>query len=107
MQVYNLGLNPQTHRPNANIQYQLLKNGKPVFSSTQNAAEIKNASSQVTIQKLMPLEPLSPGEYTMAIKVTDNIKDKSIDSSAPFTVTASAAELKSASSQATIQTSNR
>ncbi|MGH9447081.1 MAG: GWxTD domain-containing protein, partial [Terriglobia bacterium] len=65
MQVYNLGLNPQTHRPNANIQYQLLKNGKPVFSSTQNAAEIKNASSQVTIQKLMPLEPLSPGEYTM------------------------------------------
>ena len=89
MQVYNLGLNPQTHRPNANIQYQLSKDGKPIFSATESSAQIKDASSQLTIDKQMPLEPLSPGDYTMAIKITDNINKKSIDSSAPFTVSQS------------------
>jgi GWxTD domain-containing protein len=86
MQVYNLGLNPQTHRPNAEIEYQLLKDGKPIFSATENSSQIKDASSQMTIEKQMPLEPLSPGDYTMAIKVIDNINKKSIDSSEPFVV---------------------
>lgn len=86
MQVYNLGVNPQTHRPNAQIQYELLKGGKSVFSTIESAAEIKDASSQLTIQKTLSLEPLQPGDYKMAIKVTDNITKKSIDSSAPFIV---------------------
>jgi GWxTD domain-containing protein len=84
MQVYNLGMNPQTHRPNAEIQYELLKDGKSIFTTTEDAATMKDASSQVTIQKLLPLQPLAPGDYEMAIKITDNIKKKSIDSSAPF-----------------------
>jgi GWxTD domain-containing protein len=86
MQVYNLGMNPQTHRPNADIEYELLKDGKSIFTSTENAASMKDASSQVTIQKRLPLQPLTPGDYEMAIKITDNIKKKSIDSSAPFVV---------------------
>jgi GWxTD domain-containing protein len=86
MQVYNLGMNPQTHRPNAEIQYELLKDGKSIFTTTEDAAAMKDASSQLTIEKLLPLQPLTPGDYEMAIKITDNIKKKSIDSSAPFAV---------------------
>ena len=86
MQVYNLGMNPQTHRPNAEIQYDLLKDGKSVFTTTESAATMKDASSQVTIEKLLPLQPLTPGDYAMAIKITDNIKKTSIDSSEPFVV---------------------
>jgi GWxTD domain-containing protein len=86
MQVYNLGMNPRTHRPNADIQYDLLKDGKSIFTTTENAATLKDASSQVTIQKLLPLETLTPGDYEMSIKITDNIKKKSIDSSAPFVI---------------------
>jgi GWxTD domain-containing protein len=86
MQVYNLGLNPQTHRPNAQIQYNLLKDGKSIFTTTESSADIKDASSQLTIQKQLALEPLMPGDYQMAIRVTDNIKKKSIDSSEPFVV---------------------
>jgi GWxTD domain-containing protein len=86
MQVYNLGVNPQTHRPNAQIEYDLLKDGKSVFSTTESAAQIKDASSQLTIEKTLSLQPLTPGDYKMAIKVTDNIKKKMIDSAAPFVV---------------------
>ncbi len=86
MQVYNLGTDPKTHRPNAQIQYQLLQNGKTVFTASQSAATIHDASSQVTIEKTMSLRPLQPGHYTMNIKVTDDINKKSFDSSAPFVV---------------------
>jgi len=84
MQVYNLGVNPKTHRPNAQIEYTLLKDGKNIFTSTENSDDIKNASSQLTIEKTMPLEPLTPGAYTVAIKVTDHIKNKSIAPTASF-----------------------
>ncbi len=84
MQVYNLGVNPKTHRPNAQIEYTLLKDGKNIFTSIENSDDIKNASSQLTIEKTMPLEPLTPGAYTVAIKVTDHIKNKSISPTASF-----------------------
>lgn len=86
MQVYNLGVDPKTHRPNAEIEYQLMKNGKAIFSTTENAADIKDASSQLTIEKTMPLQALPPGDYTMTVKVTDNIKKKSIMPTASFVV---------------------
>jgi GWxTD domain-containing protein len=86
MQVYNLGVNPKTHRPDADIQYNLLRDGKSIFTSTETAASIKDASSQLTIEKQLSLEPLTPGDYEMAIRVTDNIKKKTLDSSAPFVV---------------------
>ncbi|HEX5480989.1 MAG TPA: GWxTD domain-containing protein [Terriglobia bacterium] len=84
MQVYNLGVNPKTHRPDAQIEYELTKNGKSVFTATENADDIKNASSQLTIEKTMSLAPLQPGDYTVSVKVTDNIKKKTISPTASF-----------------------
>lgn len=86
MQVYNLGVNPKTHRPNAQIVYDLMKNGKTVFTTTEQAADIKNASNQVTIEKTLPLKPLPPGDYTMAVKITDAINNKTINKTASFVV---------------------
>lgn len=86
LQVYNLGVDPKTHRPNADIQYQLLKDGKTIFTATEPAARIQHASQQVTIRKSLPLAPLQPGDYTVSIKVTDNINKKSIQPSAAFAV---------------------
>ncbi|MGH9359493.1 MAG: GWxTD domain-containing protein [Terriglobia bacterium] len=84
MQVYNLGVSPKTHRPDAEIEYELMKNGKTIFASTENASQIQDASSQLTIAKTLPLKPLTPGDYTVAIKVTDNIKKKTISPTAAF-----------------------
>ncbi len=56
MQVYNLGVDPQTHRPSADIQYEIIKDGKPLLSQTEQAAKMANASQQVTLQKTMPLK---------------------------------------------------
>jgi len=84
MQVYNLGLDPQTNRPSADIQYEIFKDGKALLSQTEQAAKLPNAFQQVTLQKTMPLRALEPGKYTVQIKVTDNVKKQTVSPTATF-----------------------
>jgi len=84
MQVYNLGLDPATHRPSADIQYDIVKDGKSLLSQTEQAAKITNAAQQLTLQKTMPLRSLQPGKYTVQIKVTDNVKNQTVAPAATF-----------------------
>ncbi len=84
MQVYNLGLDPQTHRPSADIQYEIVKDGKALLNQTEQAARIANASQQITLQKTLPLRTLQPGKYTVQIKVTDNVKKQTVAPTATF-----------------------
>jgi len=86
MQVYNLSLDPKTHKPSAEIEYNITKDGQEVWKTTEDAAKVANASQQMTIEKQMPLQPLQPGKYTVAIKVTDNITKQSVNPAASFEV---------------------
>ena len=86
MQVYNLSLDPKTHKPSAEIEYDISKDGQPIWKATQDAANVANASQQVTIEQQLPLQPLQPGKYTLAVKVTDNIKKQSVSPTASFEV---------------------
>ena len=78
MQVYNLGLDAKTHKPSLDVQYQLLKDGKALLDQPEDAARLKEASQQFTLEKQMPLSSLQPGKYTVQIKVTDNIKKQTV-----------------------------
>jgi len=84
MQVYNLGIDPETHKPSADIQYEIMKDGKSFLSQTEDAAKLKNASQQITLQKTMPLKALQPGKYTVQIKVTDNVKKQTVSPTVTF-----------------------
>lgn len=84
MQVYNLGLDPKTRRPSAEIEYNIAKDGKPVVTQTEQVAKLPNASQQITLQKTMPLRPLQPGKYTVQIKITDNIKQQTVSPATSF-----------------------
>lgn len=81
MQVYNLAPDPKTHKPSAEIQYDLTRDGKPVFTKSEEAQ-----TAQVTISKTLPLKPLEPGKYRLEIKVTDNISKQSLSPTASFQV---------------------
>ena len=86
MQVYNLGVDPKTHKPSLDVQYQLTKDGKTLLSQPEDPAKLKDASQQFTLEKTMPLAMLEPGKYTMQIKVTDNLKKQSVSPSTTFEV---------------------
>ena len=86
MQVYNLGVDEKTHKPSLDVQYEILKDGKAVLNQPEDAGNIKKAAQQFTVEKTMPLTGLSPGKYTVQIKVTDNIKKQSVSPTASFEV---------------------
>jgi GWxTD domain-containing protein len=86
MQVYNLGVDEKTHKSSLDVQYEILKDGKAILDQPEDAATLKKAASQFTLQKTMSLRALPPGKYTVQIKVTDNIKKQTVTPTAGFEV---------------------
>ena len=78
MTVYNLG------KPQGQVEYQVVRSGtsEVVVTTTEDIAKIPSASgSEVTLQKLLRLENLSPGSYTVRVRIA------TLEESAPFTMT--------------------
>jgi len=89
MQVYNFGIDEGTNKPSGSIQYEVTKAGKneKLLEFSEDITTIKGASAQqVTIEKLLPLGNLEPGQYKLGMKVTDNISKQTLNPSASFTV---------------------
>ncbi len=89
MQFYNFGPDEKTNKPNGSIQYEITKAGadKPVLDYTEEVNQIPGASSaQVTVEKLLPLQSLDPGQYTLKMKVVDKNRNQTLTPTANFTV---------------------
>ena len=86
MQVYNLGIDPQTHRPSLKVEYDISKDGKMILSQPEDPDKWAQASPQITLQKKMELKALPPGKYSVQIKVTDNVKKQTVSPTANFEV---------------------
>jgi GWxTD domain-containing protein len=88
-QFYNFGPDEKTKKPNGSIQYEIVKNGveKPILDYTEELGKIPGASAQqVTVEKLLPLMTLEPGQYTLKMKVVDKNRDQVLTPTANFTV---------------------
>jgi hypothetical protein len=60
-----------------------------VIEFTEALSEIPGASAtQVTIEKLLPLQGFAPGRYTLKLKVTDQNSNQSLVQTANFSVAA-------------------
>lgn len=89
MQLYNFVPDESTQKPNGSIEYVVVRNGtnESIFEFTEEIASIEGASaSQTTIEKVLPLQSLEPGEYTLRMKVTDRNRDETLTPEATFTV---------------------
>jgi len=90
VQLYNFQPDEKTHKPEGSIQYEVVKNGsnEKVFDFTEDIVKLPEASAQqVTIEKLLPLNTLQPGQYTLKMKVTDKLRNQTLTPTATFTVT--------------------
>jgi GWxTD domain-containing protein len=88
-QFYNFGPDEKTNKPNGSIQYEITKAGsdKAVLDYTEEVKSIDGASSQqVTVEKLLSLQSLEPGQYTLKMKVVDKNRNQTLTPTANFTV---------------------
>jgi len=86
--LYNFEPDEKTNKPNATIDYEVVKVGtnEKIFEFSEELNNSQSAS-EVTIEKLLPLKTLQPGQYTIKMKVTDRKRNQTLTPSATFTVT--------------------
>ena len=88
MKAYNFGPD-EKQKPSGTVDYEVVKKGttEKIFEFSEPVSAIPGAStSQVTIEKLLPLKTLKPGEYTLKMKVTDSVKKQSLAPTMDFKV---------------------
>ncbi|HEX6894625.1 MAG TPA: GWxTD domain-containing protein, partial [Bryobacteraceae bacterium] len=88
-QFYNFGPDDKTKKPNGTIEYEILKSGsdKPVLNYTEEVKAMPGASAQqVTVEKLLPLQSLDPGQYTLKLTVVDKNRNQTLTPTATFTI---------------------
>jgi GWxTD domain-containing protein len=88
-EFYNFGMDQKTKKPDGTVEYDVVDSqNKTVLSYSEDLASIPNSSAfLVTVEKKLPLKSLTPGKYTLKLKVTDKLKNQSLTPSAQFTVT--------------------
>lgn len=89
VQLYNFQPDEKTQKPNGVIEYEVVKNGdnSKVFEFTEEVDKIENSSAtQVTVEKVLPLKSLEPGQYTLKMKITDKNRNQTLTQAANFTV---------------------
>jgi GWxTD domain-containing protein len=88
MQVYNLAVDQQTHKPNATIEYDIvnLATNKSIVHTVESTAQLGNVGEQVTLRKTLPLASMQPGTYQVSIKVNDTVSKQTIIPTARFAV---------------------
>jgi hypothetical protein len=87
MQVYNLGLDDESKRPSASVEYHVVNtaNNQTVSNFSGYSNQSDSAGRQITLQKTMP-DKLAPGVYQVTVDVKDLVSQQSLAASARFTV---------------------
>jgi hypothetical protein len=80
---------PGRNAPLSLVEYQVTKEGSAgkVFEAVDDLSKIPGAAlSQVTIQKFFDLRSLTPGRYTIKLKVTYKTRGDTVTQETEFTV---------------------
>lgn len=87
VKLYNFEADEKTRKPVGQVVYEVNKVGSTdkIFEFTEDIKE--GTASEVTIEKLLPLKSLAPGQYELKMKVTDKLRNQTVTPSAKFTVT--------------------
>jgi GWxTD domain-containing protein len=92
--LYNFQPDEKTQKPAGTVSYEIAKadNGEKLIEFTEALADIPGASAtQITIEKLLPLQSFAPGRYTLKLKVSDQNSNQNLVQTANFTVAADTA----------------
>jgi hypothetical protein len=85
-QVYNLKLDEASKKPSATVEMVFTKNNQEIKRIVEQSSEFANAAAQMTIIKSLPLSDFDPGQYSVQVKVTDNLTKDVIASRDNFIV---------------------
>src|SRR5436309_506795 len=86
LQIYNAGIDQTTLRPSVDVEYALMKDGKELGKQTEDWRGSSDSGQRLTIARLVDSRGLSPGDYSMEVRVRDHVSSQSLVQSAKFTI---------------------
>lgn len=86
MQIYNAGIDQTTLKPSVDVEYVLQKDGKDIGRQAEDWRGNTDSGQRLTLARLMDSRELTPGEYSMEVRVRDRVSGQSLVQSEKFTV---------------------
>jgi hypothetical protein len=86
LQLYNLKLDPQSHKTNVSVAYRIIKDHQQVWKQDESSEQLQQSREQITLERNLPLSSLAPGHYTLEIYVLDLLTNQTVTRTADFTV---------------------
>jgi GWxTD domain-containing protein len=90
LQVYNLKVDDKTHKADASVEYRVTKDKAtdPALKFDIAPDKLPEHGEELTLENIITLGSLSPGNYKLEVSVTDNLTKKTITPTTNFTVRA-------------------
>ncbi len=88
-QIYNLAGGSEARKPNGSVRYQVVKKGssQPDLDFSEELSSLPSASlEQITVEKLLPLSRLAPGDYSLRLVIADRNRKEVLVPAAAFSV---------------------
>jgi len=86
MQIYNAGIDQTTLRPSVDVEYALMKDGKEIFKQPEDWRGNSDSGQRLTLARLLDSSKLSPGDYSIEVRVRDRVSGQSLAQTAKFTI---------------------
>jgi GWxTD domain-containing protein len=86
LQVYNAGTDQTTLKPDIDVDYILLRDGKEVSRTHEDWSGLSDLSQRLVLAKLFPTSSLAPGEYEIIVSIRDRVSPQKIENTAKFTI---------------------
>ncbi len=84
LQLYNLSLDAASQKPRASVEYIILQGDAVVFRQQETLPD--GDAAKLTLTKTISLAAVQPGEYLLKIRITDEIRQQSVEPQAKFRV---------------------
>jgi hypothetical protein len=86
LQFYNLKVDTSSRLNNATVEIQIFRGDQSVADSVVSSSDMKQNGEQITVDRIVQLNSLTPGKYRIEVKVTDAIANQTVSKSSEFTV---------------------
>jgi GWxTD domain-containing protein len=86
MQIYNAGVDQTTLRPSVDVEYALLKDGKEIGKQVEDWRGNSDSGQRLTLARLLDSRGLTPGDYSLEVRVKDRVSGQALVQSAKFTI---------------------
>ena len=86
MQIYNAGVDQTTLRPSVDVEYILMKDGKEIGKQMEDWRGNSDSGQRLTLARLLASQNLSPGDYSLEVRVKDRVSGQALVQAAKFTM---------------------